>query len=66
MNRYMNSKWTSVNKKHGWRHYEVKNIAKKKRQLELFAVCDQKINVIVKVREIEDRRKWYPGWLQIV
>ena len=43
----MNSKWTSVNKKHGWRHYEVKNIAKKKRQLELFAVCNQKINVIV-------------------
>ena len=35
------SKWTSIKKVHGWKHYEVKNINKKNNKIELFAICDK-------------------------
>jgi len=66
MNKYLHSKWTSVQKINGWRHYEVKNVLKKRKQLELFSVCEKNINFIVEVDEIEDRKKWIPGWEKIV
>ena len=34
MNKYLHSKWTSVEKINGWKHYEVKNVLKKRKQLE--------------------------------
>ena len=36
------SKWTSIKKVHGWKHYEVKNIDKKNNLIELFYICDKK------------------------
>ena len=66
MNKYFHSKWTSVEKINGWRHYEVKNVLKKRKQLELFSVCEKNINLIVEIDEIKDRQKWIPGWIEIV
>ena len=66
MNKYLHSKWTSVEKINGWRHYEVKNVINKRKQLELFSVCDKNINLIVEIEEIKDKEKWIPGWKEIV
>tara|TARA_Y100001968_G_C18982412_1_gene537443 strand:- start:366 stop:566 length:201 start_codon:yes stop_codon:yes gene_type:complete len=66
MNKYLHSKWTSVEKINGWRHYEVKNVLKKRKQLELFSVCEKNINLVVEIDEIKDRQKWIPGWKEIV
>ena len=38
---YLKTKWTSVKKINGWRHYEVRNVHKKNKKLELFSVCDK-------------------------
>ena len=43
------SKWTSLKKLNGWKHYEVINIDKKSNKIELFAVAKEK-RVIVKGR----------------
>ena len=64
--KYLNSKWTSVKKIKGWRHYQVRNVLKKRKQLELFAVCDKKISFNIDMNEIKDRKKWIPGWKDIV
>ena len=36
------SKWTAVKKIKNWRHYEVLNINKKKKMVEMFSVCAKK------------------------
>ena len=66
LDKYYSSKWTSVNKIHGWRHYEVRNVLKKRKQLELFSVCDRKLSFVIELDEIKDRKKWIPGWLEIL
>ena len=66
MNKYLHSKWTSVEKKYGWRHYEVRNVLKKRKELELFSVCDKSVNFIIKINEIKNREKWLPGWREII
>ena len=65
MNKYLHSKWTSVEKIKGWRHYEVKNFLKNRKELELFSVCDKSISFIVKISEIKNRKKWIPGWKEL-
>ena len=66
MNKFLHSKWTSVERVCGWRHYEIRNVLKKKRQVELFSVCDKSITLIISISEIKDRAKWIPGWKEIV
>ena len=66
MNKYLHSKWTSIEKINGWRHYEVRNVLKAKKQLELFSVCNKSINFCIDIDEIKDRKKWVPGWKEIV
>tara|TARA_B100001142_G_scaffold264974_1_gene268824 strand:- start:1290 stop:1499 length:210 start_codon:yes stop_codon:yes gene_type:complete len=63
---YLKSKWTSVKKLSGWRHFEVRNVYKKEKKLELFSVCDNKIFIIVDLKDIKDHKKWMPGWKEIV
>ena len=63
---YLHSKWTSVEKINGWRHYEVKNVFVKNKELEIFSVCDKDILVRVKFEDINNKRKWVPGWEEIV
>ena len=36
------SKWTSLKRLHGWKHYEVVNVDKKNDKIELFAICEKK------------------------
>ena len=59
---YQHSKWTSVGKVEGWRHFEVINVNKKTKELELFSVCKKKIKVTVSESELQDRNKWLPSW----
>lgn len=66
MKKYLHSKWTSVEKLNGWRHYEVKNVLKKNKELEIFSVCEKDISLIIKIKDINNIRKWVPGWKEIV
>tara|TARA_Y100000994_G_C15611857_1_gene409210 strand:+ start:192 stop:386 length:195 start_codon:yes stop_codon:yes gene_type:complete len=62
LNKLLNSKWTSIEKKNGWKHFQVKNVYKNKKSIELFAVCDKKISFIIKHKDIQNKKKWIPGW----
>jgi len=57
-----NSKWTSIRKLKGWRHFEVLNINNKKNEVELFAVCDKSKKVIVKKSDLKKKNSWIRGW----
>ena len=57
-----NSKWTSLKKLNGWKHYEVININKKSNQIELFAVCEKEIRVIVNWEDLQNKQIWKRGW----
>ena len=56
------SKWTSLKKLNGWRHYEVINIDKKNNLIELFAVCEKSKRVIVNREDLKNKRFWLRGW----
>ena len=56
------SKWTSLKKLNGWRHYEVINIDNKNNQIELFAVCKNEIRVIVNKEDLKNNQIWKRGW----
>ena len=65
MNHLENSKWTSVKKIKGWRHYEVVNIFKKDKKVEMFSVCEKKIKIFASFKELKDKKKWISGWIEI-
>ena len=56
------SKWTSLKKLNGWKHYEVINIDKKSNKIELFAVCEKEKRVIVKKEDLKNKSIWVRGW----
>ena len=56
------SKWTSLKRLSGWKHYEVINIDKKSNKIELFAVCEKEKRVIVKKEDLKNKRLWVRGW----
>jgi len=56
------SKWTSLKKLNGWKHYEVINIDKKSNKIELFAVCEKEKRVIVKKEDLKNKSFWVRGW----
>ena len=56
------SKWTSLKKLNGWRHYEVINIDKKNNKIELFAVCEKSKRIIVRKEDLKNKRFWLRGW----
>jgi len=60
--KYLHSKWTSVEKLNGWKHFEVKNVFVKNKELEIFSVCDKEVMEKVEIKDIENRIKWIPGW----
>tara|TARA_Y100001970_G_C13948906_1_gene707194 strand:+ start:95 stop:289 length:195 start_codon:yes stop_codon:yes gene_type:complete len=62
LKKLLNSKWTSKEKKNGWKHFQVKNVYKKRRSLEVFAVCDKKVSFIIDFEEIQNKNKWISGW----
>ena len=62
LKKLLNSKWTSKEKINGWKHFQVKNVYKKRRSLEIFAVCDKKVSFIIDFEEIQNKNKWISGW----
>ena len=56
------SKWTSLKKLNGWKHYEVINIDKQNNKVELFEVCEKEKRVIVKKEELKNKNLWLRGW----
>ena len=56
------SKWTSLKRLNGWKHYEVINIDEKNNEVELFAVCEKEKRVIVKKEELKNKSLWIRGW----
>ena len=56
------SKWTSLEKLNGWKHYEVIEIDKKNDKVKLFAVCDRAKRVVVKTKDLKDKGLWKRGW----
>ena len=66
MKKFLHSKWTSVEKLNGWRHFEVKNVFVRNKELEIFSVCDKDIIERVKINQIENKTKWIPGWEEVV
>tara|TARA_B100001250_G_C19743196_1_gene764013 strand:- start:61 stop:441 length:381 start_codon:yes stop_codon:yes gene_type:complete len=56
------SKWTSSVKLNGWKHYEVINVDKKNKKIELFAVCEKDKSVIVKKEDLKNKSLWVRGW----
>ena len=63
MNHLEKSKWTAVKKIHNWRHYEVININKREKSVEMFAVCAKKIRIEVSFKDLKDNSKWISGWI---
>lgn len=62
MKKLLNSKWTSLVNIKGWKHYQVKNVLIKKKQVEIYAVCDKKISLIIDIQELKDKSIWITGW----
>ena len=62
MNDILRSKWTSIVKLNGYRHYEIKNVFSKKKAVEMFSACDNKIRIIISINELKDSSKWESGW----
>ena len=56
------SKWTSLKRLNGWKHYEVIKIDKKSNKIELFAVCEKEKRVIVKKEDLKNKSLWVRGW----
>ena len=56
------SKWTSLKKLNGWKHYEVMNIDKKNNQIELFAVCEKEKRVTITKEQLKNKLIWRRGW----
>ena len=56
------SKWTSLKKINGLRHYEVINIDKKNNKIELFAVYEKSKRIIVNREDLKNKRFWLRGW----
>ena len=66
MKHLKHSKWTAVKKIKNWRHYEVLNINKKTKTVEMFSVCSKKIRIEVSFKDLKNESKWISGWIEIV
>ena len=42
------------------------NIFKKKQFVEMFSVCNKKIKIEVSFKDLQNKKKWQSGWVEIV
>ena len=63
MKRFLKSKWTSIERLNGCKHYEVLNVFKKKQEVEIFCIRKSEIKVVIPIKVLKDKRKWSPGWI---
>ncbi len=61
-NKLLLSKWTSIEKKSGWFHYQVINIMTKDKEVELFAICNKKTRIFCPIKDLKNTNSWGPGW----
>ena len=50
------SKWTSLEKLNGWRHYEVLNVDKKRGIVELFSACKADNHIFLNKEVLKDKK----------
>ena len=60
-----NKAWTSVRRRQGYRHFEVKQYGGKgkDRWVELFPVLEKQIRLSVSWSELKTHTEWTSGWL---
>ena len=58
------SKWTSLEKTFGWRHFQVVNRKNEAALVfaELVAACDPAVRVWINAKSLKDCQLWQPGW----
>ena len=56
------SKWTSLERLNGWRHYEVLNVFKKSGTVELFSACEADNHIFLNKEVLRDKKLWKRGW----
>ena len=56
------SKWTSLERINGYKHYEVISINKKKNKIELFPICEKEKRITVGKEDLKNKRIWIRGW----
>ena len=56
------SKWISLEKLNGWRHYEVLNVDKKRGIVELFSACEADNHIFINKEVLKDKKLWKRGW----
>ena len=57
----LHSKWTSLTKKYGYRHFEVINFFITKQMIELYAVCDKSYTILITYQELQSTNLWVTG-----
>ena len=45
---------------------EVADIYKKDKKVEMFAVCNKEIKIIISIYDLKDKLKWIQGWKDIL
>ena len=65
-NKLMNSKWTSIDKYNGWYHYQVLNIFKKDKKVEMYPICKNEVRIVILISELKNKEKWISGWKDII
>ena len=56
------SKWTSLERLNGWKHYEVLNVFKKSGTVELFSACEAENHIFLNKEVLKDKKLWKRGW----
>ena len=58
------SKWTSVQKIWGWRHFQVVNRKNENKWVfaEMVAACDPNVRFWINAKILKDRSQWQAGW----
>ncbi len=60
----LGSKWTSMQRTWGWRHFQVVNRKNEDGFVfaELTASCDRETRFWINAKALRDRDRWRPGW----
>ena len=65
-NKLLDSKWTSIDKCEGWYHYQVLNILKKDKKVEMYPICKKEVRIVIFISELKNKKKWISGWKDII
>ncbi|MBR8828198.1 MAG: TIGR02450 family Trp-rich protein [Gomphosphaeria aponina SAG 52.96 = DSM 107014] len=65
--RLLGSKWTSLEKTWGWRHFQVVNRKTQGKWVfaEMVASCDPSVRFWLNAQQLDDPSFWKAGWLPL-